>query len=164
MKEEEPEFATPPVIPRRGDSGSWQQQRCGGSALLIPKSEVKEEQDDEAAGKATLLAEYERQQRLIASSVDPEDCLGLRAACLPSLNDKDTWRGDLDAAITMSIRDIGRPLVDLTDDGEAGPSGAVKDEPVDEPDERGKQEVVTNDMYNFHRYYDYDTSGRRKYY
>jgi hypothetical protein len=38
----------------------------------------------------------------------------------------------------------------------------VKDEPVDEPDERGKQEVVTGDMYNFHQYY--DASGRRKYY
>jgi hypothetical protein len=51
--------------------------------------------------------------------------------------------------------------VDLTDDGEAGPSGLVKDEPVDEPvDERGKQEVVTDEMYNFQQYY--DASGRRK--
>ncbi|KAK1681683.1 hypothetical protein QYE76_042531 [Lolium multiflorum] len=58
---------------------------------------------------------------------------GLRAAFLASL----PWRGDLDAAIAMSIRDSGKPLVDLTDDGEAGPSGLVKDEPVDEPvDER----------------------------
>jgi hypothetical protein len=40
-------------------------------------------------------------------------------------------------AITMSIRDSGKPLVDLTDNG-AGPSGLVKDEPVDEPDERVK--------------------------
>jgi hypothetical protein len=48
--------------------------------------------------------------------------------------------------------------VDLTDDGEAGPSGMVKDE----PDERVKQEVVTDNMYNFHQYY--DASGRCKYY
>ena len=81
---------------------------------------------------------------------------------MASLNDKDAWRGDLDTAIAMSIRDTGKPLVDLTDDGEAGPSGLVKDEPVDEPDERVKQEVVTDDMYNFHQYY--DASGRRKYY
>ncbi|KAK1695555.1 hypothetical protein QYE76_012252 [Lolium multiflorum] len=54
----------------------------------------------------------------------------------------------------MSIRDTGKPLVDLTDDSEVGPSGAMKDEPVDEPDERGKQDVVVDDMSNFHRYYD----------
>jgi hypothetical protein len=60
----------------------------------------------------------------------------------------------------MSIRDT--PLVDLTDDDEARPSGTVKDEFVDEPDKHGKQKVVTDDMYNFHRYY--DASGRRKYY
>jgi hypothetical protein len=59
----------------------------------------------------------------------------------------------------MSIRDSGKPLVDLTDDGEAGPSGLVKDEPVDE---RVKQEVVTDDMYNFQQYY--DASGRRKWF
>jgi hypothetical protein len=57
---------------------------------------------------------------------------------------------DLDAAIAMSIRDTGKALVDLTDDGEAGPSVAVKNDPVDEPGERGKQEVVTDDMYNFY--------------
>jgi hypothetical protein len=38
----------------------------------------------------------------------------------------------------------------------------VQDEPVDEPDQRFKQEVITNDMYNFHQYY--DSSGRRKYF
>jgi hypothetical protein len=75
---------------------------------------------------------------------------------LASLNNKDAWRGDLEEAIAMSIRDTWKPLVDLTDDGEAGPSGVVKDE----PDERGKQEVITDDMYNFHQYY--DTSGRRR--
>jgi hypothetical protein len=35
----------------------------------------------------------------------------------------------------MSIRDSGKPLMGLTDDDEAGESGMVKDEPVDE---RGK--------------------------
>jgi hypothetical protein len=94
----------------------------------------------EATGEAT--AEYERQQRLIASSDDPDDCPGLHAA---SLNDKDAWRGDLNLVITMSIHDTGKPLVDLTNDGGAGPSGAVKDE----PDERGKQDVVVDNMYNF---------------
>jgi hypothetical protein len=49
--------------------------------------------------------------------------------------------------------------MDLTDDDEAGPSGLVKDEPVEE---RVKQEVVADDMYNFHQYY--DASGRRKYF
>jgi hypothetical protein len=38
----------------------------------------------------------------------------------------------------------------------------VKVEPVDEPDERGQQDVVHDCMYNFYQYY--DTSGRRKYY
>jgi hypothetical protein len=53
--------------------------------------------------------------------------------------------------------------VDLTDDGEAGPRGLVKDEPVDEPDERvSRRSYVTDDMYNFHQYY--DASVRRKYF
>jgi hypothetical protein len=71
-----------------------------------------------------------------------------------SLNNKDAWRGDIDASIPMSIRDAGMPLVDLTNDGDAGPSGAVKDEPIDEPDEHDKQDVIDDAMYNFHRYYD----------
>jgi hypothetical protein len=80
---------------------------------------------------------------------------------MASLNDKDVWRGNLDMAIAMSIHDAGLSLVDLTNDSEAGPSGAMKDEPVDEPDERGKQDVVVNDIYNFHQYY--DPSGRQIY-
>ncbi|XP_047051192.1 heat stress transcription factor B-2b-like [Lolium rigidum] len=60
--------------------------------VCIGRKRMREEQDDEAAKKATLLAEYERQQRLIASSDDPVDCPGLRAACLASLNDKDARR------------------------------------------------------------------------
>jgi hypothetical protein len=50
------------------------------------------------------------------------------------------------------------PLVNLTHDGEAGSSSAVKDEPanepIDEPDERGKQNVIDDNMYKFHQYYD----------
>jgi hypothetical protein len=160
-KREVKEEPATPVNTRRGGSGSGRQQGRRGGALLIPKPEVKEEPEE--ASQAALLAEYERQQRLIASSDDPEDCPGLRAAFLASMDDKDAWRGDLDAAIAMSIRDSGKPLVDLTDDGEAGPSGLVKDEPVDEPvDERVKQEVVTDEMYNFQQYY--DASGRRKWF
>ncbi|KAK1631558.1 hypothetical protein QYE76_005873 [Lolium multiflorum] len=116
-----------------------------------------------AGGGRRRRAALSSPARAIASSDDPEDCPGLRAAFLASMNDKDAWRGDLDAAIAMSIRDFGKPLVDLSDDGEAGPSGLVKDEPVDEPvDERVKQEVVTDDMYNFQQYY--DASGRRKWF
>jgi hypothetical protein len=37
---------------------------------------VKEEQDDEEVAKATHMAGYERRQRLIAMSDDPEDCPG----------------------------------------------------------------------------------------
>ncbi|KAK1610976.1 hypothetical protein QYE76_034649 [Lolium multiflorum] len=128
-KREVKEEPATPVNTRRGGSSRRQQGRRGG-ALLIPKPEVKEEPEE--ASQAALLAEYERQQRLIASSDDPEDCPGLRAAFLASMNDKDAWRGD-DAAIAMSIRDSGKPLVDLTDDGEAGPSGLVKDEPATSP-------------------------------
>ncbi|KAK1678315.1 hypothetical protein QYE76_039163 [Lolium multiflorum] len=110
-KREVKEEPATPVNTRRGGSGSGsrrQQVRRGG-ALLIPKPEVKEEPE-----------EAPQRRRL-------------RAAFLASMDDKDAWRGDLDAAIAMSIRDSGKPLVDLTDDGEAGPSGLVKDEPVDEP-------------------------------
>jgi hypothetical protein len=38
----------------------------------------------------------------------------------------------------------------------------VKDEPINEPDERGKQDVVVDDMYNYHQYY--EPFGRSKYY
>jgi hypothetical protein len=77
---------------------------------------------------------------------------------MASLNNTDDWRGDNDTAISMSICDAGMPLVDLTHDGEIGPNGAVKDE----PDERDKQDIVDDSMYNFHQYY--DPSGCRKYY
>jgi hypothetical protein len=79
---------------------------------------VKEEQDNEEAAKAAQMSEYERRHRLIASSNDPEDCLGLQAVYMASFNDKDAWRGDVDAAIAVSIRDAGMPLS----------SSAVKDE------------------------------------
>jgi hypothetical protein len=96
------------------------------------------------------MAEYERWKHLIASSDDPEDCPWLHAAFIASLNDKATWMGDVDAAIAMSIRDVGMPLVGLTNDSEARPSGEVKDEPIDKPDERNKQDVVDDGMYNLH--------------
>jgi hypothetical protein len=63
---------------------------------------VKEEQDDEESAKATKMAEYERRQRLIASSDGPVDCPGLHAPFMASLNDKDACRGD-DSSIVMSI-------------------------------------------------------------
>jgi hypothetical protein len=122
---------------------------------------VTEEQDDEEAAKVAQLAEYKRRQRLIATSDDPEDCPGLHAVFLASMNDKDACRGDVNAAITMSIRDAGMPLVDLTNDDEAGPSGAVKDEPTDKAGERGKKDVIHDGMDNFHQYH--DSPGRRKY-
>jgi hypothetical protein len=107
---------------------------------------VKEEQDDEEATKAVQMAEYERRQRLIASNDDPEDCTGLHTAYMASLNDNDAWRGDLNAAIAMSICNDWMPLVDLT--SEAGPNGVVNDEPI----EYDKLDVVVDDMYNFHQY------------
>jgi hypothetical protein len=61
---------------------------------------------------------------------------------MASLNDKDAWRGDIDAAIAMSISDAGMPLVDLNNDGEARPNGAVKDEPVN----RGKHDVIASQL------------------
>jgi hypothetical protein len=55
----------------------------------------------------------------------------------------------------LSIRDSGRPLVELTcDKAEAVPSGAVKDEPADAP-------VGSHDEdYNFFHYY--ESSGHRQ--
>jgi hypothetical protein len=38
----------------------------------------------------------------------------------------------------------------------------VKDGLIDEPDERGKQDIVDDSMYNFQHYY--NPSGGRKYY
>jgi hypothetical protein len=119
---------------------------------------VKEEQDGEDAMKAVQIVEYEQRQLLITNNDDPEDWLGLHAVFMASMNDKDAWRGDVDVVIAMSIRDAGMPIVDLNNDDEVGPSGAVKDE----PDERGKQDVVDDDVYNLHQYY--DPSRRRKYY
>jgi hypothetical protein len=81
---------------------------------------------------------------------------------MATMNDKDAWRGDVDAVIAMSIHNAGMPVDDLTNGDKFGPSDAVKDEPANEPDERGKQEVVHESMYNFHQYY--DASGRHKYY
>jgi hypothetical protein len=157
---------------------AWQQQRRASFSdrtLLVPM--LVEEEDDEEDVKAAKVAEYLRHQRLVSSNDDLGDCPGYNAAYMASLNDTDAWRGDIDDVITMSIRDSGMPLVDLTHNGdEVGPSGAVKDEhvnedasgvvkyePVDEDaDPRGKKDVVHDSMYNFLQYY--FPSGRRKYY
>jgi hypothetical protein len=44
------------------------------------KPKVKEEQNDEEAAKAAKIAEYLHRQRLIASSDNHEDFLGLNSA------------------------------------------------------------------------------------
>jgi hypothetical protein len=85
---------------------------------------VKEEEEEWARWR--LL----REQRLNTTSNDPSDTPGFNAACMASLNDHTSWAGNIDDVIVLSIRESGRPLVDLTrDDGEAGPSGTVKEEP-----------------------------------
>jgi hypothetical protein len=56
---------------------------------------------------------------------------GYNAAFMSSLNDHKAWEGNIKDMIAMSIRESGRPLVDMTwNDDEADPSGAVKDEPT----------------------------------
>jgi hypothetical protein len=52
---------------------------------------------------------------------------------MASLNEHTAWAGNIDNVIALSIHERGKSLVDLTrDDGEAGPSGTVKEEPTDE--------------------------------
>jgi hypothetical protein len=54
-EKEEPEYATPSMIRRRGNTirePARQQQRCAGDTLLVPKPKLKEEQDDKEAAKA----------------------------------------------------------------------------------------------------------------
>jgi hypothetical protein len=73
------------------------------------------------------------QQRLNATSNDPNDMSGFNAAFMASLNDHTAWAGNIDDVIALSIRESGRPLVDLMRyDGEAGPSGTLKEDPADE--------------------------------
>jgi hypothetical protein len=71
------------------------------------------------------------------------------------VNDHATSEGSIEDVIAASFCGSGSPLVDLTRDNEdAGPSGAVKDEPTDD-DDRGKNEVD-------YRYFgDYYRRGRR---
>jgi hypothetical protein len=46
---------------------------------------------------------------------------------MASLNDQTAWVGNIDDLIALSIRESGRPLVDLTrGDGEVGPSVTMK--------------------------------------
>jgi hypothetical protein len=128
-----------------------QQRATHGSIVhLASKPEVEEEEDE----MTTLL----RQQCLVASRDDPEDLLGFNAVFMSSLNNHSTWEGIIEDLITMFIRASGRPLVDLTsDDGNARPSGAVKDEPADLS---GKQDIVHDEDYSFFPYY--TRSGRRR--
>jgi hypothetical protein len=56
---EEPEYTTPPALLRRRGSSSITirelaryQERRAGSALLLPKSKLKEDQDEKDAVKA----------------------------------------------------------------------------------------------------------------
>jgi hypothetical protein len=58
---------------------------------------------------------------------------GFNATFMASLNDHNAWAGNVDDVITLSIRESGRPLVDLTrSDSEAGTSGTVKEDPNEE--------------------------------
>jgi hypothetical protein len=86
---------------------------------------VKEEEGDKVAA---LL----RDQRLNATSDDASNTPGFNAAFMASLNDHTAWAGNVDDVIALSIRESGWPLVDLKrDDGEAGPSGTMEEEPID---------------------------------
>jgi hypothetical protein len=63
------------------------------------------------------------------------------------LNNHIIWAGNIKDVIAMSIRENGGPLIDLThDDRKAGPSSAVKEDPADP---RDKQDVLTDNDYNF---------------
>jgi hypothetical protein len=86
----------------------------GRAALLVPKSEMKEEEDD----MASLL----RQRCVVASSDDSDNTLA--PAFMSSLNDHNVWEGNIEDMITLPIRDNGMPLVDITrNDDDAGSSG-----------------------------------------
>jgi hypothetical protein len=71
------------------------------------------------------------QQRLVASSDDPNDTPGYNATHMSSLKDNKTWEGNTGDMIAMSIHYSGsRPHARQ---GEAGPNGGMRDEPVNEP-------------------------------
>jgi hypothetical protein len=123
-----------------------QKQRFAGSTILVPKPEVKEEEYDEEFAKGVKVEEYLHGRRLTTRSDDPEDCPGYNAAFKVSLNTTDTWRGKIDEVMTMSIHDAGMLLVDLTHDGEDGPNGAMKDEPVD----NDANDMVKDEPVNMH--------------
>jgi hypothetical protein len=76
------------------------------------------------------------------------------------LNDHAARAGNIEDVIALSIRDNGRPLVDLTrEDDEAGPSGVVKDEPTDVPTNLRSKPPADED-YNFFQYYGHSSSRR----
>ncbi|KAK1608058.1 hypothetical protein QYE76_031731 [Lolium multiflorum] len=124
----------------RGVAAAQPAAQRGGCAL-IPKPEVKEEPEEasQAALRWSTSAERSSPQRR------PR---GLPAAGGVSVDERQGRARARHGDRHVHPR-LRKPLVDLTD-GEAD-QRLVKDEPVDEPDERVKQEVVTDDMYNFHR-------------
>jgi hypothetical protein len=109
---------------------------------------VTEEEDE----VTTLL----RQHRLVASSDNPNDNARIPWRTCLSLNDHVAWEGNIKDVVTISIRDSCRPLVD---DDEAGPNGAVKDEPANAPADPRRKPLTDKD-YNFFQYY--DRSGHRR--
>jgi hypothetical protein len=147
-REVKEEYQTTAPLRRRVNGGGIS-IRC--AALLIPKPEVKEEQDEMIA--------LHHHQRLVASRDstrrscrDPtrRSCLqrgahDFNAGFMSSLKDHTAWEGNIEDVISLSIHYMGRPLIDLTcDDDKAGPSDALKDEPTDP---RGKPS--TDEDYNF---------------
>jgi hypothetical protein len=66
----------------------------------------------------------------------------------------DTSEDKIEDVVTVLVRDAVKPLIDLTCDNGAGgagcnndarPSGAMKDEPTDGADQRGKNNVIDGD-------------------
>jgi hypothetical protein len=101
-----------------------------------------------------------RQQRLLASSNDPDNTQVLNATFISSLNDHAARAGNIEDVIALSIHDKDRPLVDLKrEDDEAGPSGVVKDEPTDVPANLRSKPPADED-YNFFQYYGHSSSRR----
>jgi hypothetical protein len=69
---------------------------------------------------------------------------------MESLNVNIVWEGNIKDVIAMSIRDSGKPLVDLTcHDSEASPSVAVKDVSANM---RGKKNIINQEEYNILQY------------
>ena len=110
-----------------------------------PKPEPEKE-DIEAK-----LAAYFEKQRMMSADDDPKDTPGLGTAHMLSMNDHSGWVGSVDAAIATSLKDAGKPFLDLTrDDAKAGPSGVKKEE--DDGDEEPGSSSALADRRWFRRY------------